>query len=436
MKSIFNSTLIRHSLALHLVVTPALVVAQDEGITDTPSPFSFIKNTPEVELEVRFSNDHQFRQDEIDYLTNHSSEMQSRIDLGVQQKLGSQIKLQADLNFEAASDFNTEKSNELSQSLEMKNLYLQSGNQDDILRLRVGRQALSDEMGWLVDESLDGIRMSRKSKSYKVDFSITRNDYLDGSQSEPKDSTYNTFARAELAIGNKVSIVQYGLHRHDTSSVENRPRSTTWTGVQVFGQSGAFKKLWLNSAARYGEQKRENENRSLRGYALDTGLTYVLNYKYNPSITFGYALGSGDSNPDSAIDNGFRQPGLESNKTKFNGIQKFRYLGEVLDPELANLSIVTLGAGFGHEKSWSIDAVFHHYEQVERTDRLRGSDIDFDPSGLSRAIGQELDFIAGYRVTKRFDVNAVAGVFRPGNAFAGTATSQRLLRVGLSYRFL
>ena len=36
---------------------------------------------------------------------------------------------------------------------------------------------------------------------------------------------------------------------------------------------------------------------------------------------------------------------MQRNRGKFNGVVSFRYYGEVLDPELTNLRILTLGIG-------------------------------------------------------------------------------------------
>lgn len=115
--------------------------------------------------------------------------------------------------------------------------------------------------------------------------------------------------------------------------------------------------------------------------------------------TLGFAFGSGDSDPDTDVDRNFRQTGLHDNSGKFNGNTKFKYYGEVFDPELSNMMIWTAGAGIRPSKNTSLDVVYHHYSQVDRSDELRDVDIDPDPTGKSRDLGHAVDLIVGASVS-------------------------------------
>ncbi len=82
---------------------------------------------------------------------------------------------------------------------------------------------------------------------------------------------------------------------------------------------------------------------------------YEFDHKLKPSVTLGYALGSGDDASTSDVDESFRQTGLQDNSAKFNGVTRLKYYGEVLNPELSNLSVLTAGVGIRPSPRSSID---------------------------------------------------------------------------------
>lgn len=136
-----------------------------------------------------------------------------------------------------------------------------------------------------------------------------------------------------------------------------------------------------------------------------------------PTVTLGYARGSGDANRKDDVDRNFRQTGFEDNQAKFGGVTKFKYYGELFAPELRNLHIFTVGLGVRPSKRSSIDIVVHRYRQDELSDKLKGAGIDADPLGLSRDLGGEIDLILGYREIKDLRLELMVGYFAPGNAF-------------------
>ena len=79
-----------------------------------------------------------------------------------------------------------------------------------------------------------------------------------------------------------------------------------------------------------------------RGYAVAAGaILEPLAWRgaggaaagWRPSLTMGFALGSGDSNGADSELRTYRQTGLEDNNDVFSGVTSFRYYGEVLAPE-------------------------------------------------------------------------------------------------------
>lgn len=113
----------------------------------------------------------------------------------------------------------------------------------------------------------------------------------------------------------------------------------------------------------------------------------------------------------------------------------FRYYGEVLDPELSNLSIFTFGIGFRPSARSSVDLVLHRYKQKVAASKLRGSKLDADPSGLDSRIGDEVDLVIGYREQKNMRMELVLGYFFPGKAFDDDMDGAAFGGVEMRYSF-
>ena len=140
-----------------------------------------------------------------------------------------------------------------------------------------------------------------------------------------------------------------------------------------------------------------------------------------PSITVAYAYGTGDGNPNDNVDTSFRQSGFQGNSDKFNGVARFKYYGEVLDPKLSNLMIFTGGVGVRPGEKTSLDLVYHYYLQDHASPKISGSDLSTNPAGLSKEVGSEVDLVAGYQEIAALQTKLVLGYFLPGRAFADTS---------------
>jgi alginate production protein len=94
------------------------------------------------------------------------------------------------------------------------------------------------------------------------------------------------------------------------------------------------------------ERLSARSHHDVRGFAIDSRVTLESPLPRQPAITLGYAFGSGDPNARHGQDTGFRQTGLHANNDRFLGVDRFRYYGELVEPELSNLHIVTASLGY------------------------------------------------------------------------------------------
>jgi alginate production protein len=177
-------------------------------------------------------------------------------------------------------------------------------------------------------------------------------------------------------------------------------------------------------------------SRRLRGWGFDLGATYEFQAGPKPALTLGVAFGSGERDPEGGLDRSFRQTGLQANEGDFGGSTTFKYYGEVLDPELSNLAILTAGLGIRPRDWFSVDLVYHYYLQAVASPTLRDAGITAEPSGRSRRLGSELDLIVGLvDLSQRVDIKAALGYFIPGPAFPGTRDGAWLVGAEVQFRF-
>lgn len=291
---------------------------------------------------------------------------------------------------------------------------------DDAVVLRIGRQSFDDEMEWIFDEDLDAVRLLAKSGDWDGELSISRDHLLDKDllNNDKRDEVDNMFFRVGNEFASKSRIDGYLFSRNARKLGTAPLEDQLFFGVQSLGRlgSGGDTRYWLNAAYVTGY----NERREISGFGTDAGVIHVLDHTLKPSFVLGVAYGSGDKDDGAGKDSNFRQSGLQDNSWRFNGVASFHYLGEALEPELSNMTILTAAFGFRPTEKSSVDLIYHYYRQNELVDELRDSNLDMDPNGNSRDLGHGLDLIIGYDEIENLQIDGVVGVFLPGQAFDNT----------------
>ena len=276
----------------------------------------------------------------------------------------------------------------------------------DALRLQVGRQDFDEEREWLYDEVLDGARAVLQHGGFEVEaFAAAGREFLAVDNGLEDNYFLGGVGRYHLDGEHRVSA--YAVQRIDSTArnfepflVGMRSWSRPWNGLGHW--------IELAHAGGYsGFQK-------IDGYAVDLGAMWRFDTAWRPTLAAGYAWGSGVRDGRGF---GFRQLGIQDNNAKFGGVTSFRYYGEVLEPELSNLELWTLGFGVRPARRFAVDVVLHAYRQDVASQLLVGSKLRNRPNGASRDLGLGADIILGYRPSRSLSFELVGGRFDPGDAF-------------------
>lgn len=311
------------------------------------------------------------------------------------------------------------------------------------LSLAVGRQKFNETREWYYNRKhLDAVRLVADYYPIRVEASISR-DLFDETRNKPDQDKVNLMVQATYEINKDFGLEGYFVRRDDRAEL---PDSPTITGLRLLADPGRRFEAWLDVARETGDRtlsdgdSEESVVRSISAYAYDVGLTYRPRIRLDPTFTLSYAhaSGEGDASFDeraSRDDSAFRQTGLHRNRAKYNGVVSFRYYGEVIDPELTNLGVLTAGVGLRPIRSVSLDLLYHSYRQDVASSVLVGTDLDDDPLGDHPALGDEWDVALGYEPSRRFELRLTAGRFRPGRAFDADARPASTVRFQAKFRF-
>ena len=355
-------------------------------------------------------------------------EVKIEVDLGLLYDDGDTVRSYLEFNL-STERLGRGEENARDAILDVEEAYITFRSQDRNQALTFGRWSVSDEREWLLDEELDGVHFFRRGERFAFELmyareQILKKDLLDDHDNDEPDNFYAR-AHANLpgdAVGSLYGLYQMGRDRNNADLL--------WLGTSLFGSTDNDIEYWAELAHVSGSER----NRSVRGYGFDVGLTKTFKaMRANPRLTAGFAFGSGDDG--SGRDGAFRQTGLEGNSVRFGGKTSVKYYGEVFDPELSNLGIVTLGLGFDLFKESSVDFVYHYNFQHKKSRRLRDSALEQRPTGDSRDLGNELDLIVGLREFEAVDINPYGGVFLPGDAFSGTKDTAGIFGIEISTKF-
>lgn len=281
---------------------------------------------------------------------------------------------------------------------------------DTRVSLQIGRQRFRDAREWFYDDYLDALRFHVRGGSWRAEAAVAEGVFAGPRDLRARGDQRQAIASFTQTVGERTEASTFFLYRDDRLRRE-RP---VWLGALWNGRATSALRYWGIGAVRRGE----SDTQKLRGWAMDSGVSWRLALPLTPAITARYAIGSGDKPGTDDADTRFRQTGLEDNTARFHGLKRFAQYGEVFDPELSNVSVLTFGLGAKPFSRTSVDLVYHRYRQRERRRSLMSNRLDAAGNGDSLDLGDELDLIIAIQQVRRVDFSVVVGAYRPGDGIA------------------
>jgi hypothetical protein len=322
----------------------------------------------------------------------------------------------------------------------------------DGMRLNVdfGRLHFEDERRWWWDEELDAVRIELESDTTDLTVAVARElaprTFGHGHIEPQHEGVLRVLAEASWNWRRDHTLQVLALHHVDTESSEHNQDSMgtdsddisdahlTWLGARLIGAvdtqrrtfPGGVLGYWVDAAGVVGTEtvtghldnsfSTANREQDVGGWAFDLGIGWLLPGHAEPRVYGGYAMASGEPGSDDGVDRSYRQTGLQTNEAGTGGVQRFNNYGIVLDAELANLSIVTVGVGISLWRSSSLDLLFHRYRLLESATTLRSAGIDLVLDGAHRDLGDGLDLVLAIEEWERLEFELIASAFHGGDA--------------------
>ena len=319
------------------------------------------------------------------------------------------------------------------------------------LSLEIGRLDFEDGRLWWWDDDLDAVRLIYEGNQFELALAVAQElaprrlgkDFIDPDD----DGVRRLIAEASWDWAPNHALELFALEANDYSGTEREGEFIAteradesdarlrWLGIRASGGWSTPRHgligYWLDVAGVRGSEYRTeyedaeepdvsvvlgSDDQRVRGWAFDVGGTWILPAPSAPRLTLAYASGSGDANEEDDVDRTFRQSGLHGNEVGFGGVERLAHYGALLDPELSNLSVATVGLGISLMESSSLDLVYNRYRLREPADALRDSALDLQLDGVHRNLGEAYDLVLAIEESSRFQLELLASVLRFGDA--------------------
>ena len=320
--------------------------------------------------------------------------------------------------------------------------------------IQVGRMNFRERRSWWWDDDLDAVRLQIVGSSLTAQVAWAR-ELAPTVVSREIDPAQEDVRRVLAHVGwrylRRHNLELFYLNQRDDSETgvtgfllprdrrDGSDAQLRWIGLRAsgnvrFGSEGRFI-YWFDTASVRGDERlveyssvnsttsqiQGMRERRVSGHAIDFGAGLQLDWTLRPSLNFGFARASGDADSSDGVDRAFRQTGLEENKSRLLGVKRFRYYGELTQPTLANLEVLTGGLGFRPTKESSVDLLMHRYRQSVAASTISGFRIGAPLDGTNRELGHEIDVVIAVRESKSWEFVITGATFTAGRAYGAQA---------------
>ncbi len=387
-----------------------------------------------------------------------STQLVSRLGMKYQRDITGNLFFDADIRATHEYDRYTGQSNSRAYvevnrlSVEIPSLF------NTLLSAKVGRMTFRDKQTWWYDNELDALKLFHKETllSWELSFAGRLSDERAnaGDQRVSLKGTKTVIAHLDYQYYYQHHLELFGVHENNGQdkyplgavvgfdNVITEYRKMSWLGARAHGEFDEQYFYWGNIAYVKGDaqnlgftnnadglsQVTSVNNISANGLGFDFGGLYKA---HNYGFGFSYAYGQGESGSQGL----FLQPSSSNNKGYILGKTRYRYYGEMLDPELSNIQILSLYAGTIAFENTYLEFNYHKYTQNIASAQLKSSNLITQTNGLSKDIGQGVDVIWGGKFDSRQEVQLIISGFFGGGAFANVSQKKDGYRAVIDYKF-
>lgn len=305
--------------------------------------------------------------------------------------------------------------------------------------LQAGRQALLERRSVWWDDDVDALRLIYDGDALRLQAGHARQlgRVSSAERGVPADErrVARSFLQGEWRWASRQRLTLFALRQDDRSgtpapgsratdedATDPSDLRATWWGLRATGEwrsAGDLRLAWRAEGGWLAGRERvtayddafvagATTEAAVRGRMHDVGLVLTLPVALRPSVGLAHARASA----------GFRQTGLQENKSRVAGVKRVRHWGELLQPELSNLAVQTVSGGIRLLGNSSLELLHHRYRQPVAADAVAGARLSADPEGSDRRLGDETDLVLALREWERMEFTLRWSRLRPGPAFA------------------
>jgi len=320
--------------------------------------------------------------------------------------------------------------------------------------VQLGRSQLREPRGWWWDEEFESLRIGYDSSLWQFQLGVgerlSQDEIDDDGRRDLRDEL--TWFFGELShqwfFENRIELrwlTQIDRDRGPSVGASTAQlaadEDVTWLGVSARGRApkrwlGLPVRYWIDFAWSGGEEVRLRKNpgssvvalrdsRNVSGAGLDLGATLETLLPGRPAISASYAFGSSE----------YRQPSLKRNRDALAGVARFRFYGEVLRPQLANLHVLTASLGLPLGPHLWLETAAHQYWQDRRRTSLRDDPFAQAPNGRDRDLGRAVDVVLALRPDGPWIFDVAYGVFWSGHAYDARGRDAHRVNVRLGRHY-
>lgn len=316
--------------------------------------------------------------------------------------------------------------------------------------LTLGSQSVYEGRGWWWDDTLDLVLFTVSNDRWllQTGIGVQASHRLFGERFDDNDEVVRALGELTFQWQDQqtASVFVFSEFDHserlqpgtpvDESLLDDSGNQLYWLGIRSQGtidqEIWPSVHYWIDLAHVGGRETRyvqvsdksdddtvvvADSNRvDLDGWGMDLGVSMQTSLPAKPRLSIGFATTFNGAGMNDETDRSFRQTGLQSNEMLLKPFYGASSYGLVLNPELSNLQILTLGIGFDVLTSSYVSLLGHDYHILSTAESLRGADLDPTFNGLEKHVGHAIDLNLTVEELDSWDIEMQFGLFQAGRA--------------------